>query len=369
MNRTFRWCRESMTRHHVETGALERPPAEMVEWLRNRRVAVIAPQPVLSLHGDRLRRLRQAAGDWVSVNIPDGEAAKSLAVAEEVWRHLLVAGLGRDARLLALGGGAVSDLAGFVAAGYLRGVEFCLLPTTTLSQVDASVGGKSGVNLQGVKNIVGALHPPAWVLADPAVLATESRRQRRAGLVEVLKLACVRDAELFALVESGWERLLEGKEEVLDPVIAHAVEAKLRVVEADPAEADLRRVLNFGHTVGHALEATDTDGTLLHGEAVAWGMLFALGLSRRRLELSRVEAERVVTLLRELALPPLPQVTVDRLFEAISRDKKHTLDGLAWVLMEEMGRHRLCVDIGEQQVKRELKAFLDDPWGRAVAPR
>ncbi len=369
MNRTFRWRRELTTRHHVANGAVESPPVEMMEWLRDRRVGVIAAEPVLSLHRVRLDSLRAAAGEWLLVDIPDGEEAKSLAVAEEVWRRLLAAGFARDDKLLAVGGGAVSDLVGFVAAGYLRGVEFALIPTTTLAQVDASVGAKSGVNLDGVKNVVGAFSPPAWVLADPAVLATESLRQRRSGLVEVLKLGCVRDTGLFDLTESQWKGLEAGEAQVLESVIARAVEAKLEVVEADPTEGDLRRVLNFGHTVGHALEAVDGERTLLHGEAVAWGMLFALGLSCRRAGLSRVEADRVATLLRQLDLPPLPQATVDELLEAISRDKKQSSDGLAWVLMSRMGRHRMDTSIEVSTLARELEAFLEDPWTRAVAER
>lgn len=362
MNTEFRWRHESVTRHLVAAGALADPPQDMLTWLRDRQACLIAPQPVVDLHLDRLRGLRQASAEWTLIPVADGEEAKSVAQAEALWQRLSAAGLGREARLLALGGGATTDLAGFVAATYLRGIEFALLPTTTLAQVDAAVGAKSGINLGGVKNVVGAFAPPAWVIADPEVLATEEPRQRAAGLVEVLKLACVDDVELFERIESDWALLLDGESGALEATIGRAVEAKLDVVRRDPDEQGLRRVLNFGHTLGHALESVDGGATLLHGEAVAWGVLFALRLSLRRGVLVPDAAARVAALVRRLELPPLPEVTVEALLEAMSRDKKQTRQGLVWVLMSGIGEHRLDADVEEGEVRVALQAFLADPW-------
>lgn len=362
MKSEFRWRHELVTRHLVAAGALAAPPQDMLTWLRDRHACLIAPQPVIDLHLDRLPALQQTAAKWTLIPVADGEEAKSIDQAEAVWRRLSEAGVGRDARLLALGGGATTDLVGFVAATYLRGVEFALLPTTTLAQIDAAVGAKSGVNLGGIKNVVGAFAPPAWVIADPEVLATEGPRQRAAGLVEALKLACVDDAELFECMESDWERLLDGESAVLEAVIGRAVEAKLDVVGRDPDERDLRRVLNFGHTLGHALESVDGGATLLHGEAVAWGVLFALHLSCSRGVLAPEAAARVAALLRRLELPRLPEVAVETLLEAMSRDKKQTRQGLVWVLMSGIGEHRLDAGVDEGEVRLALGAFLADPW-------
>lgn len=367
MKLELRWRREGATRHWVRSGALAEPPGEVLDWMRGRGVYLIASRAVLDLHLPRLEALESAAASWEVLTIPDGEAAKTVATAEELWRRLSDEAAGREVRIVALGGGATTDLAGFVANTYLRGVEFGLIPTTTLAQVDAAVGAKSGVNLAGVKNVVGVLAPPTWVIADPQVLGSEGARQRRAGLVEVVKLGCAFDRDLLERVEQSWPALAAGEPAGLEAVIAHAVAAKIEVVKRDPEESGLRRVLNFGHTLGHALEALDRGGGLLHGEAVAYGILFTLRLSRLRAGLSDDHSGRMLDLLRRLDLPPLPEFSPAEALSAMRRDKKMTSEGLVWVLVEGPGRHRFDSGLDPEWVEVQLRGFLHDPWMEAEA--
>ncbi len=372
MNYSSRWRREGVTRHVVEAGCLTHPPEGFLDWLEGRQAFLLTASSVASLHLERLDALRTKASAWAVLEIADGESAKSLSEAEGTWRRLAQGGATRECVILALGGGATTDLAGFVAASYLRGVEFALLPTTTLAQVDAAVGGKNGVNLGGIKNVVGAVAAPAWVLADSQVLATEDRRQRQAGLVEALKLGVVYDRKLFELVEGRWQDLLTGDADALQTVIARAVETKLRVVEQDLEERSLRRVLNFGHTLGHGLEAIDRGQTLLHGEAVAYGILFAFQLANalgtddaqgNATALQRQSQNRVASLLRDLDLTNLPELDVDDLLAAMAKDKKVTAEGVIWVLPNGVGNYCFHNGVESGLVRRELEKFLPNPWG------
>ena len=246
--------------------------------------------------------------------------------------------------MLALGGGSLCDLGGFVAACFLRGIEVAQVPSTLLAQVDASVGGKTAIDLPEGKNTVGAFHQPALVIADTELLATLERAELAAGLVEVIKMAALLDVELLARVERDLDRLLAGDAEALAPVVVGAVAAKIRVVEEDPLEVDRRRLLNFGHTLGHALEAALGYTGLRHGEAVAHGMRFALRLARRR-GLEREAADRLERVLSRLRLPPLPAVQAGPLLDAMRRDKKARESGLVWVLPSALGRGEMVSDV------------------------
>ncbi len=365
MRKDIEWRDGGTTRHIVADGALTNPPLELLAWLAGREVFAIGPQPVLDLVASRLERIRAESGRWVVLSIADGESAKSLRQAEALWQQLIEHRARRDSLVVGVGGGAATDLVGFVASTYLRGLEAALLPTTTLAQLDASVGGKCGVNVSGTKNMVGTFFNPAWVVADPSVLNSESARQRNAGLVEAIKLGVTYDGALLELIETLWPQLDGGDPEALTRVIAHGVRAKLEVVESDRTERDLRKVLNFGHTLAHALEAEDQGRALLHGEAVAYGALFALRLSVAEGVAEQPLLDRVERLLRKLALPDLPAADAQSLVDAMDKDKKADRGGLAWVLAEGLGGFRFATEPGGEGFQDLLNDFLRDPWTRA----
>lgn len=351
----------------VGRGALAAAEASLGPWLAGRTVFVVSTPRVVELHGDRLSWIDRRAARRVDLAVPEGEQAKTLAHAETLWRRLLDHGGKRDSRVIAFGGGSVGDLAGFVAGAFLRGVGVVQAPTTLLAQVDAAIGGKTGVDLPAGKNTVGLFYHPAAVIADTEVLATLPRRELAAGLVEVAKMALVLDPELLARVEDDLGALLAGDAATLEPVVAGAAAAKAKVVEEDPGEGGYRRVLNLGHTLGHALETATGYRTLLHGEAVAHGIRFALRLAERR-GLDPAVAERMRKLLARLVPQPLAEacgeasadgsLSVSALVEAVGRDKKAREGGVSWVLPTGLGRFEIVDDVGEGELREELEGFM-----------
>jgi 3-dehydroquinate synthase len=261
--------------------------------------------------------------------------------------------------VIAFGGGSVGDLAGFVAGCFLRGIQFVQIPTTLLAQVDASIGGKTGVDLPGGKNTVGLFHHPRMVICDTEVLPTLPREELRSGLVEVIKMAALLDPDLFERVEQQLDDLLAGDADALAPVVTAAAAAKIGVVERDPTEQGDRRLLNFGHTLGHALESASEYAGLRHGEAVGYGILFALRLARQR-GLSPEAGKRIHALIRRLDLPPLPRLSADDLMATMARDKKARESGLVWVLPRSLGEGFMTDGISNDTVRGELEGFLGD---------
>lgn len=342
-------------------GALETFVQEIGAWVAGRTVFIVTTPRVWGLHGEVLAAALSSAADGIRFEVPEGEAAKSTATTERLWDEMLAAGGKRDSRVIAFGGGSVGDLAGFAAGCFLRGISFLQVPTTLLAQVDASIGGKTGINLPAAKNSVGLFHHPWATIADTRFLATLPRQELAAGLLEVVKAGVVLDAELFEDVESGLDDLLRGDAACLGPIVAHAAQAKIEVVEKDPNEHDLRRLLNFGHTLGHALEARLSYEALRHGEAVGYGMLFALRLAARR-GLERGAIERIGDLIRRFELPPLPpSLAPGELLELMRRDKKARESGLVWVLPTRMGSGQTTSEVGEKEVLQHLDSFLAAP--------
>jgi len=335
------------------------------DWLARRTVFLVTTPRVLALHGERLDAISRVAARWVILEVEEGEAAKSVGVAERLWNEMLAAGGKRDSRLMAFGGGSVGDLGGFAAGCFLRGIEFVQIPTTLLAQVDAAIGGKTGVDLPGGKNTVGLFLHPRMVISDTSLLSTLPREELRSGLVEVIKMAALLDPDLFDLVEQQLDALLEGDPALLGPVVAAAAAAKIAVVERDPTEQGDRRLLNFGHTLGHAIEASCGYTGLRHGEAVGYGVLFALRLARRR-GLAVEIAERIHRLIRRLALPPLPELDPETLTAGMARDKKARESGLVWVLPRSLGEGWMAGGIPQDEVLAELREFLSDPLAASL---
>ena len=349
-------------RIRVGEGVLAGARDELATWLDGRTLFVLTTEPVWELHGGALADLTAAAGTVHVLEVEDGEGAKQVRHAERLWKEMLTAGGKRDSRLLTFGGGTVGDLGGFVAGCFLRGIDYVQCPTTLLAQVDASVGGKTGVDLEG-KNTVGLFHHPRWILSDTSLLATLPVGELRSGLVEVVKMAALLDPPLLERVEQDLEALLCGDASALGPVVAAAAAAKCAVVESDPIEGDHRRILNFGHTLGHAIEGALAYQSLRHGEAVAYGILFASRLAARRFgDFDRDLGDRLSHLLARFEMPDLPPLEAAELARFMTRDKKATEKGLVWVLPRGLGRGEMVSGIATTEVLAELETFLREPW-------
>lgn len=295
--------------------------------------------------------VRQALAGRLLVDetIDDREEAKTLASVERIADAALQAGLRRDDAIVAVGGGVTSDVVGFAAAVLLRGVAWNVVPTTTGSMADAAIGGKTGVDHPQGKNLIGAFHPPRVILIDPTAAATLPDRDYRAGLVEAFKAAWIADANLARAIEGGVEAILAREPDALLACLAGAVRVKARIVASDPREGDRRRLLNFGHTLGHAFEAAGGFRELKHGEAVAWGIAAALEISRKRAGLAEGEAERVRRALARLGPFPAPVRDPALLAPFLARDKKATARGIAGVLLEAAGRARVEEAVPERE--------------------
>jgi 3-dehydroquinate synthase len=295
-----------------------------------------------------------AAVDLVVVE--PGELSKSIATATELWETMLSLGADRQTAIVAVGGGVIGDLAGFIAATYARGIPFFQVPTTLLAQVDSSVGGKVGINLPDAKNMVGAFLQPQGVLIDTATLATLPDREYRSGLAEVVKYGVILDPELFAFLEAHVPGLLARDHAVLRHVVARCCRLKADVVQEDEREVSgLRAALNYGHTIGHALETLTGYGVLLHGEAVAMGMVSASRLAER---LGRIDAGVTVRqerLLTALGLPvQLPAVDVDQVLDTMAHDKKAQRGELRFVLPTRLGHVELVAGVKSEDVRAVL---------------
>jgi 3-dehydroquinate synthase len=268
----------------------------------------------------------------------DGESAKNLTTVEKVSRSLVKAGADRHSLLIAVGGGVTGDVAGFVAASYLRGVALVQVPTTVVAQVDSSIGGKTGVNLPEGKNLVGAFYPPRLVLVDPEVLKTLPEREFRGGLAEVIKYGVIADAKLFAFLESNIEAILNRDAAALTYIIRRSIELKAQVVSRDEKESGLRETLNFGHTFGHALESATHYKRFQHGEAVAWGMMCAALLGHESIHTPPDSVSRIVALIRRMGpLPQWPKTPPQTLLEFMRSDKKARAGKLRFVLTPRIG--------------------------------
>jgi 3-dehydroquinate synthase len=326
----------------VERGSLEQAGAHLRDVTRGRRLFLVTTDPVWRCQGARLER-GLAGIPWTRLVMPDGEEHKRLATLEVLADQLLAAGADRSSIVAAFGGGVVNDVGGFLAAIYMRGIDVVQIPTTLLAQVDAAIGGKTGVNLAEGKNLVGAFHQPRLVLIDPAALDTLPEREYRAGLYEVIKCGVIASVSLFDLLAERRAEVLSRVPEVVDLLIAESVRIKAEVVSADEREGDLRRILNFGHTLGHALEAETDYGKLLHGEAVAFGMHAATLLAEMAGVLREADSMAIRNLVAAYGpIPSLAGIPADALLARLGSDKK-TLGGkVHFVLPERIGQTRIA---------------------------
>lgn len=322
------------------------------------KVFFVSTQDVWDLHGRLLTSGLQAHPHEV-LFFPGGEIRKRLAEVEALAEQLVERGADRSSIIVALGGGIVTDVAGFLAAIFMRGIPVIQVPTTLLAQVDAAIGGKTGVNLAAGKNLVGSFHQPLSVLIDPTVLDTLPEREYRAGLFEIIKHGVIADPGLFQLMYEEPKAVLSHAPGIVDRMICDSVRIKAEVVSGDEKEEDRRRILNFGHTFGHALEAETGYSTFLHGEAVAWGMQAATVLGRMERMLSKQDETAILRCIQSYgALPPLNGIQPSRLAARLKSDKKTVKGKIHFVLPERIGSVRITPDVEEQHVLAAIEEAL-----------
>jgi 3-dehydroquinate synthase len=331
----------------VGTGVLAHAGAELGRLKVGRKVALVTDPGILKLHGETVAEsLRVAGFEATTVLLPEGERAKTLEVAASTWDRFLEAGLDRSSTVVAVGGGAVGDLAGFTAATYMRGINFVQVPTTLLAQVDASIGGKTAIDHARGKNMIGAFHQPRLVLADTATLLTLPEREYRSGMAEVIKHGIVLDAAYFAQVEREAAALRAREPAVLARIVAGSCRLKGSVVERDEQEAELRHVLNYGHTIGHAIEAVTGYERFAHGEAVSLGIAAEASIAERLGLAKPGTRERQLAALDAVGLPVRGTgEPPERVVEALSRDKKSKDGRVPFVLAPEIGAFRIVYDV------------------------
>ena len=338
------------------SGLLARAGEHLGKLVGRRRVFVITVPPVRRRWGKvLLQSLAEAGVQAVALEMADGERFKRLATLEKLAESLVKLGADRSATLIALGGGVVCDVTGFLASVYMRGVDVIQIPTTVLAQVDAAIGGKTGVNLQSGKNLLGTFHQPRVVLIDPNVLTTLPSREYRAGLYEALKCGIIGNAGLFRLFEDRRREILDRDPSTVEKVIAESVRLKARVVSADEREGGLRQVLNFGHTIGHALEAETRYTQLLHGEAVAWGMIAATKIALSTGKLDSATAERISDAILGFGRLPRMKVQTTGVLKRLHSDKKTRQGVVHFVLPRQIGRVEIVSDVPAAAVRSAVE--------------
>lgn len=319
------------------------------------RCIIVSSPTVWQLHGEALRG---ASTEAAPILVPDGERFKNSVTVSRVYEALLEAGADRSVVIIAVGGGVIGDLVGFAAATYLRGVRLVHVPTTLLAQVDSAIGGKVGINHPLGKNLIGAFHPPRLVVADPMVLTTLPRREFRAGLYEVMKYGIISSPELFDRVAGSLPAIFNRDQTILTQIVSESCRIKAEVVSSDERESGIRRVLNFGHTVAHALEAVTKYRRYRHGEAVAYGILAAMQLGVARGVTPAAARDRVADLIAKLGpLPPVSDLAVKEIIGAIAHDKKIVEGTLHFIAATGIGATTTLNDVTEKELKAAVKSL------------
>jgi 3-dehydroquinate synthase len=341
---------------HIGAGLIDEA-ALYAPHVRGRCAALVTNETVAPLYAERVEAALARAGALRGPRIvlPDGEAFKDWQHLDNIFAALLEARADRASVLVALGGGVVGDMAGFAAAAYQRGIAHLQVPTTLLAQVDSSVGGKTAINHPLGKNMIGAFHQPAAVIADTATLASLPAREFAAGMAEVIKHGAIRDLEFLAWIEREAQALRRRDAEALSHAIRRSCEIKAAVVQADEREAGVRALLNFGHTFGHAIESAAGYGNWLHGEGVATGMALAARFSARLGRIPAADADRLVALLKRFELPvEPPKFPVDTWLEYMGRDKKNQGGRITLILLDRLGAAAVARDTPESGLREFL---------------
>ncbi|MDP8217536.1 MAG: 3-dehydroquinate synthase [Candidatus Theseobacter exili] len=315
--------------------------------------ALVSDRTVTRIYGERVEdSLRNAGFNVKKITVPDGEEAKTVLWLEKLWREFLEHGMDRTSWVLALGGGVVGDISGFAAATFMRGIKFIQVPTTLLAQVDASIGGKTSVNLPEGKNLVGAFHQPEAVLIDPDVLSTLDKGDFLSGIAEVIKYGVISDPELFGLLKNEIKNILALKEPFLTGIVCSSASIKAEVVSEDEKEGGRRAILNYGHTIGHAVEAACGYSGLTHGQAVAIGMIAAGRIAECMGFADSSEISLIESVIKDAGLPDrIPDVDVEVVMEHMKADKKSQNGILRFVLIRKIGEVFVTDEVTEKTVR------------------
>ena len=337
----------------IGDGALDQLAKTLDELRAPPRRFIVSSPLVWWMHGAQMSR---AAGGAEPILVPDGERYKQLATVSRIYDALVRVNADRASTLITFGGGVIGDMAGFAAATYLRGIALVHVPTTLLAQVDSAIGGKVGVNHPLGKNLIGSFYQPLAVVIDPLVLGTLARREFRAGLYEVIKYGMTSSRPLFDRVAAERKAIFARAPEALTAIIAESCRIKAAVVAADEREAGPRRILNFGHTAGHALEAVTKYRRFRHGEAVGYGMLVAAALATARGALADRDRQALADLVASLGpLPPVSDLSASQMLEAMQHDKKVVAGRLHFVLPTTIGATSIVDDVSEKELRAALK--------------
>ena len=343
----------------IEKGLLIKLPELLKPMNQGQKWVIFSQNEIISLYGNSLCKGLKSAGFQVElVVLPDGEKAKSLNELEGIFSQLIGMGCDRSSTFLALGGGVVGDATGFIAASFMRGVDYIQIPTTLLAMVDSSIGGKTGVNLPDGKNLVGAIWQPKAVVIDIELLKSLQEREITSAMGEVLKYGAILDRNLFEVVAENLNDILNlSKPELLTEVIGRCAKLKADVVVEDEREGEKRRILNFGHTIGHALETHFGFETLRHGEAVAYGMLAAGKLSNEDGRLEIEDFELLQTTIKKLPLPKLPEFDAENILKIMQRDKKVKDRKINFVLLEAIGKTIIVDSIEKESIIKAMESL------------
>jgi 3-dehydroquinate synthase len=331
---------------------------ELLGWARGKKAVLVSSRRVWATHGGRLGRSVRSWADPEPILIPDGERHKTRKTLAMLHDRFLEAGLRRDGLVVAVGGGVVGDVTGFAAATYMRGVSWVVVPTTLLSMVDSAIGGKVGINHPQAKNLIGAFHQPRAVVSDPSFLETLPPRELRSGAYEVLKCGILGDRALFHAMRAAPAGLLGWRGIEVESAIASASRIKAEIVEKDEREGGRRRVLNLGHTIGHALEAVTGYRRFTHGEAVGWGLVGAASIAWRRGLLSEASFDAVAAAVDQIgSRPAVSDLSAAEILAAVSRDKKSRAGKVPFILPTGIGRVVIRDDVSHSDVRRALRVM------------
>ena len=343
----------------IDTGLLKKLPGLLAPMNQGQKWVIFSQDEIFKFYGNELLDDLKAAGFNVNtILLPDDEAAKSLSALEDVYSKLIELGCHRSSTFLALGGGVVGDAAGFIAATFMRGVDYIQIPTTLLAMVDSSIGGKTGVNLPDGKNLVGAIWQPKAVVIDIELLKSLHKREITSAMGEVLKYGAILDRNLFKVIAENLNDILNlSKPELLTEVIGRCAQLKADVVVGDEREGGKRRILNFGHTIGHALETHFGFEILRHGEAVAYGMLAAGKLSNEDGRLEIEDFKLLQTTIKKLPLPKLPEFDAENILKIMQRDKKVKDRKINFVLLEAIGKTVIVDSIEKESIIKAMESL------------
>ncbi len=342
----------------IDQQLLDRLPDLLADNWHSKQVVIITQALLADQYGRKLADVLNMSGfNAALLLLPAGEKAKTLKQVENIYQQLVDLNCDKETLLIALGGGTVGDVTGFVAATYLRGISYLQVPTTLLAMVDSAIGGKTGVNLPQGKNLVGAIHQPIAIAIDTEFLKSLPKREIVSGLVEILKYGAIWDREFWQELTEDLEALMIVETTAILRAIRKSCAIKAGIVVRDEHEQDLRRILNFGHTVGHALENLSGYGQLTHGEAVALGMLCAGKISRQRGFINADDWRSLRTTLRCLPLPDLPSIAGAKVLEVIRRDKKVRSGRLHFVLLEGLGKAVIVDDVTDEEIIQSLEVL------------